>query len=537
MKSRSFFVLSVLGILFVLSALAPAGESDWAYKPLEGSMPGRGTLKGIRYPQDKPVPVRSDEPVAAAKPQIALDEAQADGITGTVASLIDSPPIDGFIPWITITTTRENSGELELVAVPKTGPIPSYLRTSTDPNALVVGIFDTGASAHVFSNAAGNSLNLYGGGYMTTNELDISGVTGSVSARVSKPIGVYIDGLYAANSYGLGDTSAMVGETNTAVVVGKTPPPGGPDLPNAIGTPLSVYYTAVIKNETPVTRSYGGQEYTAPHIRFYEQGDPAIPEYDQIIPLELRPLGAVNVQYTISLDFLDLLDPFGNFSYEPGTPSIIIGNLSQSVFFVHSVDIYHGMFSALDKTRFMLDTGAQVTTIGKRIAARLNLNPNTPDFEVEIQGVTGDISYEPGFYIDELRIPALGGWQIFRNVPVVLLDVFSPEGGTVDGIIGMNLFNEFNMVLAGGGLFLIDDPYLALDRFTAEPMAGDIAPEILDGQVNILDVAAMGSAWMATPAASNWNPRADLAPVPFHDQLVNWLDYSLMSRWWLASGN
>jgi hypothetical protein len=69
----------------------------------------------------------------------------------------------------------------------------------------------------------------------------------------------------------------------------------------------------------------------------------------------------------------------------------------------------------------------------------------------------------PGFYIDRLEIPALGDWISFSNVPVVLLDVSSPEGGTLDGIIGMNLFSDFNLILRGGGLSLEGDPSLEFE--------------------------------------------------------------------------
>jgi predicted aspartyl protease len=118
----------------------------------------------------------------------------------------------------------------------------------------------------------------------------------------------------------------------------------------------------------------------------------------------------------------------------------------------------------MDKNRFMLDTGAQVTVVGSRIAARLQLDPSDPEFEVEIQGVTGDVIMAPGYYIDAIDIPALGQWFQARQVPVVLLDISSPEGGTLDGIIGMNLFVDFNLIVRGGGLFLDDDPALELQR-------------------------------------------------------------------------
>lgn len=534
MKKRAVFVSFLVLLCVQISGVFAAGPpQDWQEKDIRLRMPNGTTIKGIHSPPGKEVPTRKTR---VAMPQIMEDEPLQPAAGGGIsAGLIDSPPVDGFIPWIAVTTTDENSGELELVAVAETGPVSPSLTTASDPNTAVVGIFDTGASAHVFSNAAGNTLNLFSQNLVTDNSLDISGVTGSVSAWVSYPIGVYIDGLANLIPTGLTTTAEMVGQTNVSVIVGKTPAPGAPDLPVAIGSPMSVYYTAVIENEHPVSRNIGPETYTAPDIHFYEQGDPAIPQYSQIIPLELRPLGAVNVQYTISMDFVDFLDnPFADFE-TPGTPSVIIGNLSQSVYFVHSVDLYDQNFTALDKTRFMLDTGAQVSVVGKRVGARLNLDPSNPEFLVEIQGVTGDISFEPGFFLDEIRIPALGGWLTFRNVPVVLIDVFSAEGGTLDGIIGMNLFNEFNMVLRGGGLFLTDDPSLELERFTAPPMIGDIAPETPDNTVNSLDAAVMAAAWLAKPADDNWDPRADIAPIPYNDQVVNYLDFKALAEYWLTT--
>jgi hypothetical protein len=65
------------------------------------------------------------------------------------------------------------------------------------------------------------------------------------------------------------------------------------------------------------------------------------------------------VQYIASIDL--------DFNFEPTSPSIIIGNLSQSLFFVHSVDMTEGVHSTLERDRFMLDTGAQITVIGSRV--------------------------------------------------------------------------------------------------------------------------------------------------------------------------
>jgi hypothetical protein len=220
--------------------------------------------------------------------------------------------------------------------------------------------------------------------------------------------------------------------------------------------------------------------------------------------------------------------------FQPGTPSTIIGNLAQSLFFVSSVDLQIGVRSAIDKDRFMLDTGAQITVIGSDIGARLGLNPANPDFEVDIQDVTGEISIEPGFVIDSLEISALGDWITFTNVPVVMLDVTSPEGGYLDGIIGMNLFTEFNLVLRGGGLFGQDPAYLEFERIPAH-LAGDITPGTGDGMVDFLDLAVIAEAWLATPTSSNWNIKANLAPQFSPDSIIDFLDFAVFAENWLVT--
>ena len=215
------------------------------------------------------------------------------------------------------------------------------------------------------------------------------------------------------------------------------------------------------------------------------------------------------------------------------SPSTIVGNLSQSLFFVHSVDLIEGQRRAIDKSRFLLDTGAQVSVIGWRIGARLGLDITNPEFEVEIQDVTGQSVIMPGYYIDSVEIPALGEWLCFTNVPVVLLNVSSPEGGTVDGVIGMNLFTRFNLVLRGGGLFLQDDPSLEFEAI-GDIVAGDIAPQGGDGIVNFLDFAALSDAWVATPLSANWNPDADIAPVR-PDEVIDILDFAVLADQWLET--
>lgn len=519
-------IVSCLFIGLLLSASLYAEQVDWRIS-------GGGKIKEIRY-LNQPAPAAAQ---AATEPTKTA--------TGPVVSYsIDSPPVDGFVPWITLLTTNKREEELVLDAVIE----PSIRGTLTNPayqTQYAIGIFDTGASAHVLGYQNAQMLKLFNSTYKTNNVTVVSGVTGEVDAWVSQPFGLFAQGLWVLEPNSPSDpspvlrsTANFVGESNVSVLMGDNPG-SMPDLITAVGIPLSVYYTTSIKPGTPITITRNGTTYTAPEVHLYSQDDPAIPSYPNKLPLELRPLGAAYVQY-ISYDLEGimgmLVDPWGGteMSFNPTTPSVIIGTGTQSLFFVHSVDLAEGSNSAVDKTRFMLDTGAQISVISSRIAARLKLNPDNRDFEVEIEGVTGESIMAPGFYLDTLSMPAIGEWLEYTNVPVVLLDICSPEGGKLDGIIGMNLFTQYNLVIRGGGMFLQDDPVLEFERITA-PLAGDIAPAPAgDGKVDMQDLGAYSGVWMTTSQSANWNANADVAPVNQPDNAIDLQDLNQLADNWLT---
>jgi predicted aspartyl protease len=544
--------IRALSMLFLTTLMCrfpavSAEKSGWQRYETNWRISGGKNTKAIYYPKTKPVPLRSSKAgnrksiqkkfilrqpsFELVPPQDDLNQIRSFYMADEFAALvpayaIDSPPIDGFIPWIIISVTDKRLNELELDAVPETSVVGRYPRDVNSQTDYVIGILDTGASAHVMGYEGAIQAGLFNSfpSLVTSNTSTVAGVIGSVDAWISQPLAIFIDGLGALESDGLLlDTSRMLGQSNVAIVVGQKPG-SKPDLTTAIGTPLSVFYTTVINNDREVTLSRKSEEFSSPDIRLYEQQDPCIPSYSNFVPLELRPGGAMSVQYIPTLTSF--------FEFPPMSPSIIIGNLSQSLFFVHSVDLVEGENSAIDRGRFILDTGAQVTVIGSRIAARLKLNPKEPEFEVEIEDVTGEAVLVPGFYIDSIQIPAIGEWLSYTNVPVILLDVFSPEGGTVDGVIGMNLFVDFNLVLRGGGLFLEDEPTLYFEPVTT--IIADIAPDGGDDKVNFLDLSAFAQAWLADSRSANWNERADLAPNANPDGIINFLDLAVFMQYWLT---
>lgn len=488
-------------------------------QPVNWQGPAGSTIKEIRY-------FKKEAPKLSAA-------APAEAIESIAANVINSPPVDGFVPWIAFTITDERGEEFDASAVPHFSVVGGYF-TSEPAKNYAVGIFDTGASAHVLSYQASNITGIYANSNETLTQAvtEIQGVSGSVFTWVSHPLAIFINGLQAiepndvqedSNDWLL-DTSNMVGQSNVSVAVGDGPEIGAPDLPNAIGAPMAVNFTTVISNDRKLWCKYAGQTYTGPRVDFYAAGDPQIPNYPISVPLNLIPFGSSDVQYLPDLEVL-----LNEFIYQPGTPSIILGTSAQSLFFVNSVSLSDAGHSASQQNRFMLDTGAQVTVVGSNVGSLLGLDPQNPEFEVDIVGVTGETVVVPGFYLDTLDIPALGQWLQYTNIPVILLDVASPEGGTLDGIVGMNLFNEYNMVLKGD----YNTPTLKVQHI-GPAVPGDIAPELRDFKVNLVDLAEFSQAWLSDNQSVNWNPYADMAPTTEPDGIVNLNDLSVLAQNWLS---
>jgi hypothetical protein len=106
--------------------------------------------------------------------------------------------------------------------------------------------------------------------------------------------------------------------------------------------------------------------------------------------------------------------------------------------------------TTLRQQRFLLDTGAQVTCISTAVANELGLDLSNPELSVAVQGAAGEEDDIPGFILDDLQIPLVGGGTLtYRNVPVFVLDV----DPTINGILGTNLWN-----LADSMLFNPFDP-------------------------------------------------------------------------------
>lgn len=500
-----------LGVLAGTPQAAQAGRPGWNRREVNWRISRGLNVRAVHYPEDKKPPTldakrreRENPPPGRSRSFGAMAESAVVPAGAPVYVYpIDSPPIDGFVPWLAVLATDARLGALEMHTVPQNGLVGDF-RTPTPETDYAIGILDSGASTHLMGNEAAARLGLFSGSpdLITPFEVEIQGATGSAFAWVSEPLGIFVDGLDAIDPTTLeldpGQFSSMLGGSNVAMIVGEDVPPGGVDLPTALGMPLMIYrdpytgvsrrYTAVIYNNQQATINRDGHEYTGPVVDlFWDPDDPEIPDYTDSLSLQLRPAGGTSVDYFPCIEVYPGDCPSGG-ADAPQYPSFVsmFSYALQSLYFIpdaSGVDLYDNGRSSIANDAFILDTGAQITVVGSGVASRLALNPNLPDFEVEVQGANGETTLEPGFYLDLIEIPTLGEWLSFTNVPVVYLDVASPEGGSLDGIIGMNLFVEYNLVLRGGGLSGMSNPELRYKRlvFTVDADFDD------DGDVDQAD--------------------------------------------------
>ncbi|HUS73220.1 MAG TPA: aspartyl protease family protein [Sedimentisphaerales bacterium] len=524
----------ILLLLTVVCRTAVAGRPGWKRQDVDWRMTGGSRIKAINYPPDKPPPVLGKQAgrrtgvlrkkTITAEASSQLTPLAQESTTPIYANVIDSPPIDGFVPWIAVSLTDARSSDDDFIAYDTPYLIGNYLTTYPQID-FAIGLYDTGAAANIMGFANADRAGVFDKNLDGPSIVELIGATGTVEAIVSYPLGLFIDGLSVIKPYPYDpngiiesdDLLTMVGEWNTSILLGQVPQQGAPDLPTAIGSPLSVYYAAHFQVDQPITVTHNSRDYTGPHITFYPWYDPCIPTYSNKVTLELRPDGDM-VAYFL------WFDP-DTWEFYPLYSSMIMGAGMQSLFFFPEVDLAEPNYSTTKA--FMFDTGAQVTVISSILTARLELNPAKPDFNVDIMDVTGEITIVPGFYLDSIQIPAIGQWLSFTNVPVIMLDIHSPEleGGYLDGIIGMNLFAEYNFVFNGGGM--ATPPYIEFEPIPYH-IPADIAPPGGDDKVDYLDLADFTEAYLAIPTSLNWNSKADMVG----DAKINLYDFAVLAEHW-----
>jgi hypothetical protein len=254
------------------------------------------------------------------------------------------------------------------------------------------------------------------------------------------------------------------------------------DTPTVIGAPFLLHFPAYIRNSQLVSSPVPGSDISSPSITFYgDPADPQIPTLAHRIYLETRPTGAAAVGYLGEVN--------DDFDIIPQIPSVILAGLSGgSLFFTASAMTFkEGTNTSSGK--LVVDTGAQATLISEIAAAELGLNVQNPEFEIEVLGLVSTVT-APGFYVDSASIPAGFGPAVsWSQVPVIVLNVGSPEGGTLYGILGSNLTAKRDMVFNGAA----SQPYLDV----TDPI---VSPRIMITAIRSTGPNSAEVDWHAEPA-------------------------------------
>ncbi len=369
------------------------------------------------------------------------------------------PRLAGFSPLVAITTSNKKRSSFddspyEHVVEQTYAGQPIHLFPEAD---YIIGFLDSGAVVDLTSAFYGLVLGLTGSN-MTPNTIPIGGVGGTVNAQISQPLGYFAAGFGAINSASELNYAALKGHSNVSVVVGPDLDCGnGEELTGIVGTSFMAFFNSVIRVDTPRRVLYDGRWFLSPTVTIQNQTTP-LPSFPRRFAMTI---GGISPVLTASFfpDFEDLETPF-----LPTMLSLTPASFPTGGAFFASMQLREGPSTPdnLPTTaRMMVDTGAQTSIISPAVAANLNL-PIDPDFFVDACGVGGLVEDIPGYFVDYVKINALGGALEFSRAPFIVLDLESPEGGGMDGILGMNFFWDRNVIfqpaLSGSSFFHVSDP-------------------------------------------------------------------------------
>lgn len=495
--------LMILSVLFLAAGILFAADDQlWQQRQVEVSLGGAFKIVSVR------------EPVGS------LTGPQTKGLKSSPFDGLAAPPLAGFSPLIVMAASNKgdrygDSYEHQLESHYNTGRDLNY---PVEQN-FIIGIYDSGAVLDLVAWPSAVKMGLTK--RLTDNTFPLGGVGGQLDADLTWPVGIFAGGLQAINPNGHIDPNYLVGHSNVSVAVTPEISCGnGESITGVVGTPFVSFYTAVIKNDERITAIVDGQKVSGPRIDILQPGDPAIPEYPRSISIQL---GGISMVTTASF-YPDIMDIFSGEPYFPTMLSMSGLSIPFGGAFFAEIGVVHGEpgpLNPIQTMRVMVDTGAQSSIMSPGMAAKLSL-PRDPDFTVSVCGVGGLQEDVPVYNIDYVRMNAWGGAMEFTKAPFVILDLGSPDGLPLDGVLGMNFFWNRNIVfepsLLGDGFIHVSDPVAYADAdFNG------------DGQVNMADFAVFAESWLTTSSDQGYHPECDV----YLDDSVNMNDFIQLADKWL----
>jgi len=455
-KNTTFPVGRLLSVTLLLGVLVPfATAQDKTKKPAEINLRLGGGMRAIAIHTP-------NQQTRAVTESATLQSTEASQISSWPHPRV---PIDGFSPLVAISVTNYKSSNDESYAhIVKTQYAGTVLNPPAETN-YTIGIFDSGSVVDLIGYCDSEILGVTGS-YLSDYTTLLGGVSGFVEAPVSMPIGIFANGLGAIQADGQLDTTQLVGHGNVAAVVGPDETCGvGPVLPTVIGNDFVGFFTTSIRVDQPRRVTLDEQTYASPDVLILPQGSASIPVYPRKISMSGSGYGGLATTSSFYPDIL--INPLG--PNQPWLPTVLSGgdgSIPLGGGFFGQMGVLQGTPSPtnpLQTMRVMIDTGAQTCIMTPAMAANLSL-PATPDFTLDVQGI-GGVTTADGYYVDYVKLNAFGGALEFSHVPFVVIDVSSPDGGTMDGILGMSLFWNRNVVfepsLTGSGFLRVSDTVLS----------------------------------------------------------------------------
>lgn len=501
-KHLHTFIQSSILILALFAQSAPARAETVNWQGPAGIL-----IKDVRYPEK-----------TQPKTDSSLELFSAPAAATATAYPYPVPPLAGFSPLIVIATSNEqgSGGDSGWEQTLETTYSGTALNAPANAN-YIIGIYDSGADVDLFAGAAAQTLGLTGQ-YLTGNIFPIGGVGGAVNAELTQPVAFFAAGLSAINPDGTADLTQMLGHSNVSALV--TPPincGNGESITGVIGNPFIAFHTAVIRNDQNRKVPYNGSFVSSPDVQIYQPGDPQIPAFTKKISLVCNT-------YATTASFYNISDPF---STTPEYPTMLVmfdGFLPFGGSFLTTIYVVNGEpgpTNPIQEMTVMVDTGAQASIISPAMVANLNL-PIEPHFVSEACGVGGMETDIPGYYVDYVKINALGGALEFSHAPFVVLDLTLSDGTPIDGILGMNFFWNRNIIFepnpTGSGFLHVSDPVVFGN-----------ADFDFDGSVNLVDFAMLASAWASAQPETAYLPVCDM----YLDGLIDEQDLKAFVDHWL----
>ena len=120
--------------VFSIGSVVRAQESNWTYKGVDWFAGPGGKIKGIHYPEEK-------NTAAESQASIQLNS-MASMESKLLSNVIDSPPVAGFVPFITVAVTNKRSDDLDWASHQHMAVTGSYLTDSPETD-FTIGLFDT----------------------------------------------------------------------------------------------------------------------------------------------------------------------------------------------------------------------------------------------------------------------------------------------------------------------------------------------------------------------------------------------------------